>query len=180
MCIRDSGGQILGHAGGGGMGAVDSAEGVRDIHAVSAGQVGQGLGKGGVVLLLALLEAQILQQHQLAGLQGRGLGLGVGAHHVGGKDDLPAQQLLQTMSHGGQGQCGLDLTLGLAQVGAGDDSSTLVQQILQGGQGSLDALVIGDGTGLLVLGDVEVAAAEHLLALDVDVGDGLLVVVHNE
>ena len=174
------GGQVVGHTGGGGVGAVNGAEGVGDVDAVCAGQIGQCLGKGGIVLLLALLKAQVLQQHDLTGLKGGGLGLGVLAHHIAGENDALAQQLLQTFGHRGQAQLRLDFALGLAQMGAGDDGCALIQQILEGGQSGADALVIGDGAGLLILGHVEVAAAEHLLALHVDVGDGLLVVIHAE
>ncbi|MPM23293.1 hypothetical protein SDC9_69764 [bioreactor metagenome] len=43
-------------------------------------------GKGGVVFSLARFKPGVFQKHDLAGLQRRGLGLGVGAHGVGGKD----------------------------------------------------------------------------------------------
>ena len=171
------GGQIGGHAGGGGVGAVDRAEGVGHVH---VGHTGHLLGQLRVVLGLARLKAGVLQQHDLAALQGGGLGLGVGAHHVGGHDHVFAQQLAQPLGHRLQGQLGLHLALGLAQVGAGDDSRPLVQQVLDSGQGGADALVVGDGVGGLVLRDVEVAAQEHLLAGDVNVLHGLLVVVHGE
>ena len=182
---------------------MDGAEGVGYVHAVLTGQAGHGLGKLGIVLGLALLEAGVLEKHDLAGLQRGGLGLGVGAHHVGGKDHVPAQQLAQALGHGlhAQGLQGflplllgegggvlallglllgplVEAGLGLAQVGAGDDRRALVQEVLDGGQGRPDALVVGDGAGGLVLGDVEVAAEQDLLALDVHVLYCFLVVVH--
>ena len=169
------GGQIGRHAGGGGMSAVNGAEGVGHVE---VGHVGQSLGKGGVILLLAGLETEIFQKHDLAGLQGGGLGPGVLAHHIGGEDDLAAQQLAEALGHGGQSQGGLALPLGLAQMGAGDHGRAVVQQVVQGGQGRHDAVIIGDGPGLLVLRDVEVAAAKDPLALHVHIPDGLLVVVH--
>ena len=194
------GGQIGGHAGGGGVSAMDAAESVGHVQ---LRHVGHGLGQRGIVLGLALFKAGILQQHDLAGLQSGGLGSGVLTHHVVGKDDLPAQQLAQTLRHGGQsqlaqgllpillGDIGLVLALfhllfhvggegggGLAQMGAGDDGSALVQQIADGGQGRHDALVAGDGAGLLVLGHVKVAAQQDLLAGYVHVHNGLLVVIH--
>ena len=102
------------------------------------------LGQRGVVLGLARLKAGVLQQQDLAGLEGGGLGLGVGAHHVLGHDDRLAQQLAQAGGHRLQGQLGLDLALGLAHVGAGDHRGVLLQQVLDGGQGGTDALVVGD------------------------------------
>ena len=170
------GGQILGHTGGGGVGAVDSAEGVGHIE---VGHVGHGLGQGGVVLGLAGLEAGVLQQHDLAGLEGGGLGLGVGAHHVVGHDDRLVQQLAQADGHRLQAQLGLYLALGLAHVGAGDHRGPLVQQILDGGQGGADALVIGDdAAAVLGHGHVEIAAQQDLFALHVHVLHGLFVVIH--
>ena len=106
---------------------MDGAKGIGHVH---VGQGGQGLGEGGVVGLLALVEAQVLQQHDLAGLQGGGLGLGVLADDVLGKDNLLAQQLAQPLSHGGQGEGFLPLPLGFAQMGAGDDGGSLLQQVL--------------------------------------------------
>ena len=191
------------HAGGGGVGPVDRAEGVGHIHAVRPGQAGHGLSELRVVFGLALLKAGVLEEHDLAGLQRGGLGACVGAHHVAGEDDLPAQQLAQALGHGlhAQGLQGLlpllpgegggvlallGLLLGplleaglrLAQVGAGDDRRPLVQQVLNGGQGRADTLIVRDRAGGLVLGDIEVAAQKDLLALDIDVLYGFFVVVH--
>ena len=154
---------------------MDGAEGVGHVH---IGQGGQGLGKLGVVLLLPLVKAEILQQHDLAGLKGSGLGLGILTDDVLGEDDLLAQQLAQPLGHRSQRKGLLPLPLGLAQMGAGDDGGPLLQQVFQGWQGGHDALIVGDGSGGLVLGNVEVAAAQHLLPLHIDVAHGLLVVVH--
>ena len=179
---------------------MDSTEGVGDI---DLRHVGHSLGQLGIVLGLTLLKTGVLQQHDLAALEGSGLGLGVGAHHIGGHDDVLAQQLAQPLGNRGQSQglhgllplllgegggilalLGLlfhplvKVGLGLAQVGAGDNRRALVQQVLDGGQSGTDALVVGNGTGGLVLGHVEIAAQEDLLALYVDILDSLLVVVH--
>ena len=140
--------------------------------------VGQGLGKVSAVLLLADVEAQVLQQQDLAGLQRGGLGLSVLADDVLGEDDFLTQQLGQSLCHGGQRQLGLPLALGLAQVGAGDNGSAVIQQIFDGGDGGDNALVAGDLAGLFVLGNVKVATEQNLLALYVHIVNGLLVVVH--
>ena len=194
------GGQIGRDADGGGVGAVHGAEGVRHV---DFRHVGKGLGESGIVLGLALGEAEVLQQEDLAGLQRGGLGLGVLTDGIGGKDHFLSQQLAQTLGNGRQrqllegflpllaGNVGLVLALfdllfhiavegghGLAQVGAGNDGSALIEQIPEGGQRGDDALVAGDLAGLFVLRNVEVAADKHLLALDVNIIDGFLVVVH--
>ena len=82
--------EIGGHAGSGGVGPVDGAEGIGHVE---LRHVGHGLGQVGVVLGLPLLKAGVLEEHHLTGLEGGGLGLGVGAHHIGGQDNLSAQQL---------------------------------------------------------------------------------------
>ena len=102
------------------------------------------LARAGSFLVSPGSKSGIFQQQDLAGLQGGGLGLGIGAHHVLRHDDRLAQQLAQAGGHRLQSQLGLDLALGLAQVGAGDHRSVLLQQILDGGQGGTDALVVGD------------------------------------
>ena len=180
---------------------MDRAEGVGHVH---LGHGGHLLGQLRVVLGLALLKAGVLEKHNLAGLQRGGLGLGVGPHHIAGKDDILAQQLAQTLCHrlhAQRFQSLLPLLFGerggilalfglllgplveaglrLAQVGAGDHRRPLVQQVLDGGQGGADALVVGDdAAAVLGHGHVEVAAKKNLLALHVDVLDRLLVVIH--
>ena len=64
-------------------------------------------------------------------------------------------------------------------MGAGDDGSAVIEQCLYGGDSGLDTLVAGDLAGFLVLGNVEVAAEQDLLALNVNIANGLLVVVHD-
>ena len=194
------GGQISRDAGGGGMGAVHGAESVGDE---DLGHVGKSLGKGGVVLGLALGKTEVLQKEDLAGLQRGGLGLGVGADGVGGEDDVLTQQLAETLGNGSErqlgegllplftGDVGLVLALfhlllhialeggdGLAEVGARDNGSAVVKQITDRRESRDDTLVRGDLAGLLVLGDVEVAAEKNFFALDVYVVNGLFAVVH--
>jgi len=113
-----------------------------------------------------------------AGLQGGGFGGGIGADHVGGHDDLAAQQLAQALGHGSQAELGIGSLLGFAQVGAGDDRRPILQQILDGGQRRHDALVAGDGAGLFVLGDVEVAAEQDLFAPYLHIPDRLFMGIH--
>jgi len=185
---------------------VDGAEGVRHVHAALPRQAGHFLGQLGIVLGLPLLKAGVLQQQHLAGLEGRRLGLGVGAHHIGGHDDLPAQQLAQAGGHRLQGQLrqgfaplllgegsGVLALLGLffhpfveaglrlAHMGAGDHRRPLVQQVLDGGQGGPDTLVVrDDAAAVLGHGHVEVTAQQDLPARYLHVLHSFLVVVHSE
>ena len=132
------------------------------------------LGESGIVLLLFLVEADVLEKHDLAGLQSRGFGLGVLADDVGSHDDIHAQQLRQPHGHRSQGVFHVELALGTAQVRAGNDGSAIVQQVFQGLDGFPDALVVGD----FAVGqrNVEVAAYQDLFALYVDVLNGFFVV----
>ena len=167
-------GQIVRHAGRGGMGAVRRAECIvhKDLR-----QRSQLLGQLGIVLRLALHEADVLQQHHVAVLQGSGLGLGILTDDVLGHHDGLAEQLAQAVRNDLQGQLGLPFALRLAHMGAKDDAGAVVDKVLNGRHGSDDALVARD---LAFLGgDVEVTAAKHALALDIDVFNGFLVVVHN-
>ena len=161
--------------------------------------------EGGIVLGLALFKAGVFQQQDLTGLQGRSLSLGILTHNVAGEDNFLSQQLCQTGGYGSQGQlllllapgslgefCGIltlfcllfdpfvKIRLGLSQVRAGNHRRALIQQIPNGGQSGHDALVTGDGTGLFVLRDIEIAAEKDLLALHVDVADGLFLVIHKQ
>ncbi len=72
------------------MGAVGGAEGIVHIHIRIGGQLP---GEGFVVLFLFLVEAQVLQQGDLAFLQGGDHGIRVRPHHVLGHLHRLAQQL---------------------------------------------------------------------------------------
>lgn len=87
-------GQIVRYAGRGGMGAVRRAECIvhKDLR-----QRSQLLGQLGIVLRLALHEADVLQQHHIAVLQGSGLGLGILTDDVLGHHDGLAEQLAQAV-----------------------------------------------------------------------------------
>ena len=108
-------------------------------------------GKRRVILLLALIEAQIFQKDDLAGLHCGGLGLRVLAHDVLAEGNGLAEKLRKTLRHGRKRQALLPLALGLAKVGAGDDRRAVIQKILNGRQGGADALVVLNGAGGLIL-----------------------------
>ena len=170
-------GQIGGNTCGGGMGAVNGAEGIGDK---DVRHVGKGLGECRVVLFLADVKAEILEKHDLTGLQRGGLGLGILTDDVGGKNDFLSEQLGKAFGNRGQSQLGLPLALGFAEVRAGNDGGAVIKQIANGRDGGNNALVAGDLAGLLVLGNVKVAAEQDLLPFDVDIVNGLFVVVHDE
>ena len=179
---------------------MNGAEGVGHINLRQGSQL---FGKGRVIFRLALFKAGVLQQQQLAGLQGGSLGGSVLPHHIVGEEHLLAQKLGQPLRHRGQGQLlqgffpflpgkrggvlallallfhpFIKVGLGLTQVGAGDNGSAMVQQIADGGQGRYNALVAGDGAGLLILGHIEITAQKDFFAGNIHIGNGLFVVIH--
>ena len=165
-------GQVVGNALGGGVRAVRGAKGVVDIDLRKGGQL---LGELRIVLFLFLVEADVLQQNDVAGLHRVDALLGVLADDVLGQDDLLIELLAQALRNGGQGILHVEFALGTAQVRAEDDGRIVVQEVLDGGQRRHDAGVVGDLRA--VQGDVEVAAHEYALAGYIDIFDGLL--VHN-
>ena len=140
------------------------------------GQVSQSLAQLGIVLGLTLDETGILQQHHIAVVQSGGLCLGILAGHIGSHDDFLAQQLAQPVGDNFQAQLRLPLALGLAHMGAQDDLSAVLDQVVDGGQSGDNPLVTGNFS--IFGGDIEVAAAQNALAGYIDVHDGLLVVIH--
>ena len=99
------GGQVSGGAHDGTLGAMSGAEGIEDED-VAIG--GEGLGDLGVVLLLALVEADVLENQDLAGLD-RGNGLsGLLAIGVGDEGDVQAGELGKLGGDGLEGELGLE------------------------------------------------------------------------
>jgi len=140
---------------GGGLSAVRGAEGVVDV---DVGQRGELARERLVVLLLALVEAAVLEQHDLAGL------------HVDAVDPvrdqrhLAAQQLAQALRDRRQRILGLELALGrAAQVRGDHHRGTGVERQLDAGHRGADAGVLGDVAGI-VLRHVEVGTDEDALA----------------
>ena len=168
-------GEMVSNACGGSVSAVHGAESIGHIQLSHGSEL---LGESGIVLLFLCVEAEVLQQQHFAALEISSLCLGILADDILCEDHILTQQLAQTLCHGSKGEVLLPLTLGLAEVGASDDSCALLQQIADGGQCCHDALVAGDFESFLVLRHIEIAAQKDLLALHVHVHDGFLVVVH--
>ena len=142
------------------------AEGVghEDVRKVS-----QLPGELGVVGLLLLLEAGVLEEHDLPVLHVGHAGLGALAHGVGGELDPDiGQQLTEALGHGGQGILHVHLALGTAQVGAKDHLRLMVQQILDGGHSGHDALIVRH-LHVLGQGHVEVYPAQDPLTFYLNV-----------
>jgi hypothetical protein len=159
----DSSGPGAGHrrelrnAVGAGLGPVRGAEGVVHEDVAQRGHLAR---QRLVVLLLALVDAAVLQQHHLAGLPRR----------TPSTQWRPADTRRPSSSPGGRppgpaNRLGLELAFGRAAQVAGDHHRrTGVQRHADAGHRGADAGVFGDAAGV-VLRHVEVGTDEHTLAL---------------
>ena len=135
---------------------------------------GELFGEGRVVLLLALVEAGVFEQQDVAVVRCLATALGgLVADAVGGEGDGPADDLGRRRSAIGSSEnSGSGPPFGPAEMGEQDDLGALVGQLGDGRRDALDAGRVGD----LAVGDrhVEVDAHQHALAADVaDVVEGL-------
>lgn len=151
--------------------AVGGAESVVDVDVAEGGEALAELLDGGLVgldlvalsvLAAALLlgvEAQVFEEHDAAvGGLVDGLLRGLADAVVGESDLLATEELLELGDDGLEGVLGVDLAVGTAEVGHQDDGlRAILNSVLDGGESTDDALVVGDlGVGLLVEGHVEV------------------------
>ena len=168
---------IVGHTGGGAVSAVAGAEGVVNV---SVGQAGQLLAESGLVLGLLLAETGVLQQNDLAVAHGGNSSLGVLADDIVivRKGNRLAQLLAQADSNGGQAELGLGAVLRLAQMAAQNDLSAVGNQLLDGRQCGVDAVIVGDNA--VLHRDVEVAANQYALAGVVLIVNGLFTQTHSK
>ena len=144
-------------------GGVRPVRGAERVVHVRLAERGQLLAERRVVLLLALVEAQVLQHQHVAVAQRRGLRLRVGPHGVGGEHDGPAQKLGQAQRGGAQRERLLEALAGrTAEVAHEDDARAVRRQALDGGQRRADARVVGHRA--VFHRHVEVDAHEHALA----------------
>ena len=132
--------------------------------------VGGVLGEAAGFAFFLSVVTQVLQEEDLAGLQGIGLGLSLLA--VIGELDGNAQALAHAGHDVLEGELGIYL-LGTAQVRHDDEGTTFGEHLLEGGHGTADTGVIGDFE-ILVQGNVEVYAYDGFLAFEVVLVNELL------
>ncbi len=140
---------------------------------VDVGHVGQGLGEARIVRLLLGVEAQVLEEQQVAGTQLADRDLHSGAQRVAGHAHVATQQLAEPIRDRLEAKRVVDLALRPAQVAGQDHCRAALQQIADRGQAGPDAGVVGDPP--VVERHVEVGAQEDALSADVDIPDRLLV-----
>ena len=152
-----------------GMRAMRRAERVVDVGVAELGEL---LAKRRVVLLLALVEAQVLEQKHIPLAKRRRLRLRVLAHRVACERDRLAEELRQTQGSWAQRELLLEaLARRTTEVAHEDDARSVADKLLDGRQCRLDARVVGhDAVGH---GNVEIDAHEHALAARVEIVDRL-------
>ncbi len=151
--------QTVGEALGGAVGAVGGGEGVVDV---KVAVLGERVGKGAVVLFLALVEAGVFEEQHGAVLErGDGLAGGV-ADAVLGERDGAADFLGERVGDRAERHLGVALALRPAEVREEDHLGALVREL---GDGRRDGVEAGAVADLAVRhGDVEVHAGEDALA----------------
>ena len=143
------------------------AEGVVDEEVRRGGEL---LREPGLVLRLLLVEADVVQhRHGAVGHGGHG-GLDVGADAVVDLADLHAEELGEAGHDGVEAELVLRAVLGAAEVGGHEDLGPLLAEVLQRGGRPADPRVVRDGE-VVVQRDVQVAAHEHHLALELRLGE---------
>ena len=129
--------------------------------------------EGLVVALLALVEAEVLEEQHLPLAEVRDRLLHAVADAVVGQDDVLVEKLGEALGRGLEGE--LDLVRGVSlrtpEVGSQDDPGLGGDRVPDGGQRGADAGVVGDAP-LLVQRDVEVHADEDPLPGEVELVDG--------
>ena len=127
-----------------------------------AGVVGQ---SAGLALLLGV-EAQVLEQQHLSGLQRSGLFRGLVAHAVVGEVDFHAQTGFDAGNDVPQRELGLGALFRTSQMRHQNDGAALFEHFLDRRDSGADARVVGNFQ-LLVQGHVEVDADNRALALEI-------------
>ena len=133
----------------------------------------KGLGDLGIVLFLTLVKTDVLENEDLARLDGGDSLSSLLAVGVGDKGNVETRELSELLGDGLEGQLGLEAgALGTAEVAHEDDASVVLNEVVDGGQGSLDTG--GVANDAILDRHVKVNADENALSVDIDVADGLL------
>ena len=130
--------------------------------------------EGGIVFLLFLVIAQVLEQEDFARLQACRELLRLGADAIGCPLDLTIEELCEMLDEMLRAELILTCLSRAADVAGDDERRAAVEQIVQRRQRTHHARIVRD-VHLGIERDVVVHADEYLLALDVDILDCLFV-----
>lgn len=145
--------------------AVHRAEAVADVDVGEGGEpVREGAALGVVLARLARVEAQVLDDGDLAVGEGGDDRLGRVADRVGREGHVGAEEFTEARGGGGEGEGRVRGALGAAQVGGDDHAGARLGEGLDRGQHGADTAVVGDRRA--VQRHVQVGADESPLARD--------------
>ncbi|CKP54343.1 Uncharacterised protein [Mycobacterium tuberculosis] len=137
---------------------------VGDENASRSDQFDQLLGQCPPVVIVlagfAFVEADVLQQQDVAAGEPLGAGQRIGADNVSSQLDVPAELLTQRHGDRRQRQCRVRPVLGTSQVRGNHHLGVGVEQRLQRRRRRDDAARIGNGA-VLVERNVEIGAHQH-------------------
>ncbi len=154
--------------------------GAESIVNVSVSQAGQLFAEGVDILGFFLAETGVLEQNNIAVAHGGNSSLGLVANNVVviSKGNRLAQLFAQANSNGSQAELGFGAILRLAQMAAQDNLCAVSDQLFDGRQSRIDAVVVGDHT--VLHRDIEIAADKHALASVVFVINRLFAQTHGK
>lgn len=125
---------------------MDRAEAVADVDIGEGGElVGEGAALGVVLGGLAGVEAEVLDDRDLAVGEARDSGGGRLAHRVGRELHGSVQEFTEAGGRRGEGEGRVRSALGAAQVRGDDHAGARVGEGLHGRQNGSDTAVVGDG-----------------------------------
>ncbi len=128
-------------------------------------------GESRIVLLLAGVEAQILEERNLARRQRRHDAFGRRADAILGKGDgPPADRPAERRHQRPQGEFRRGLALGTAEMRHDDDASAPPRELGDGGRQPLDPRRVRHSP--VLHRHVEIGAQQHALAVDIEIVEG--------
>ena len=141
---------------------VRPVRGAERVVDVDVAQLGQVRGERRIVRFLAGVEAQVLDQHHPAGLEGLRPAQRLEAGDLGRQRDSDAEQLAQAHRDRRERTLWIDLALRPTEVGAAHDLRATLSQVFDGRKRRGDAQVVLDAA--VAQRNVEVGAQQHACA----------------
>ena len=155
--------EVLHHAGGRGVCSVGGAERIINIELRQARELS---GEVGVVLGLAFVESEVLEQQSPAIGHSVGSRRRIASHRLLAKNDVRAEVLAEFLRHRAEAHLGNGLAFGASQMRGEDQARAGAERFLERRQRGADARVVLDDA--VLERHVEIGADEDPLATDLE------------
>ena len=142
------------------MSAMRYAEAIVYIQICQGSQL---LSKFHIVLFLFLMEAQVFQEQDMAGLELFSSSLSICTYAVRSEKNFFTQQLAQMLGYRSQAVFGVHLSFRTTKMCHQNNGSLVVQKVLNSIQGRTNTSVIGNFT-FVIKGYIEIYTHQHLFA----------------